>query len=147
LQGDHGVDRRLQELLFLDAGGRHLGIERQDHDERDQRPPPERATVDHAGDAGDEGDEKDLPGDAELIAQDLAGIDDASFAPIKGVLFDTGEEEALPLLNRVQAGVLLEVLKDMLYQCFVRQGKLTRAIKVRRFFIEDGKNDGLASTA
>ena len=82
-----------------------------------------------------------------LIAQDLAGIDDASFAPIKGVLFDTGEEEALPLLNRVQAGVLLEVLKDMLYQCFVRQGKLTRAIKVRRFFIEDGKNDGLASTA
>ena len=79
-----------------------------------------------------------------LIAQDLAGIDDDAFAPIKSVLFDTGEEEELPLLNRVQAGVLLEVLKDMFYQCFVREGKLTRAIKVRRFVVEDGN---LASTA
>lgn len=78
-----------------------------------------------------------------LITQDLAGIDDDSFAPIKAVLFDTSEEESLPLLNRVQAGVLVEVLKDMMYQLFVRQGKLTRALKVRRFFVEDG----LASTA
>ena len=26
----------------------------------------------------------------------------------------------------------------MFYQCFVRRGKLTRAIKVRRFFVQDG---------
>ena len=81
-----------------------------------------------------------------MIAQDLAGIDDDSFAPIKAILFDSTEEEALPLLNRVQAGVLLEVLKDMFYQCFVRRGKLTRALKVRRFFVQEGNGD-LASSA
>ena len=73
-----------------------------------------------------------------MIAQDIAGIDDDTFGPIKGILFDSGEEEELPLLNRTQAGILLEVLKDMFYQCFVRRGKLTRAIKVRRFFVQEG---------
>jgi hypothetical protein len=81
-----------------------------------------------------------------VIAQDIAGIDDDSFAPIKTVLFDTGEEEELPVLNRVQAGILLEVLKDMFYQCFVRRGKLTRALKVRRIFVTEG-NSNLQSTA
>lgn len=74
--------------------------------------------------------------DEVMVAQDIAGIDDASFDPIKQVLFETGAD--IPMLNRAQAGVLLEVLKDMFYQCFVRRGKLTRAIKVRRFFVEDG---------
>jgi hypothetical protein len=81
-----------------------------------------------------------------MIAQDIAGIDDESFAPIKSILFETGEEESLPLLSQVQAGILLEVLKDMFYQCFVRRGKLTRALKVRRFFVQEGNND-LQSTA
>ena len=72
-----------------------------------------------------------------MVAQDIAGIDDDTFAPIKAILFDTGEEEDLPLLNRGQAGILLEVLKDLFYQCFVRHGKLNRALKVRRFFVEE----------
>jgi hypothetical protein len=79
-----------------------------------------------------------------MVAQDIAGIDDESFAPIKSVLFGSGTHEDLPLLNRAQAGILLEVLKDMFYQCFVRRGKLTRAIKVRRFFVS-GNNDNLVS--
>ena len=81
-----------------------------------------------------------------MVAQDIAGIDDEVFAPIKKVLFDTGEEEYLPLLNRFQAGILLEVMKDVFYQCFVRRGKLTRALKVRRFFVEESNNN-LASSA
>jgi hypothetical protein len=81
-----------------------------------------------------------------MVAQHIAGIDDEAFAPIKAVLFDVGEEEHLPLLNRVQAGILLEVMKDMLYQCFVRRGRLTRALKVRRFFVQEG-NEDLASSA
>ncbi len=81
-----------------------------------------------------------------IIAQDIAGIDDDAFAPIKTVLFDADTEEDLPMLNRAQAGILLEVMKDMLYQCFVRRGKLTRALKVRRFFVQE-HNDGLQSTA
>ena len=73
-----------------------------------------------------------------MTAQDIAGIDDESFGPVKTVLFGTGSHEELPLLNRAQAGMLVEVLKDMFYQCFVRRGKLTRALKVRQFFVEEG---------
>jgi hypothetical protein len=80
-----------------------------------------------------------------MIAQDIAGIDDESFGPIKAILFESGEEENLPLLNRAQAGILLEVLKDMFYQCFVRRGKLTRALKVRQIFVQ--ANDDFASSA
>jgi len=76
-----------------------------------------------------------------MVAQDIAGIDDEAFAPIKSVLFGSGQHEDLPLLNRAQAGILLEVLKDMFYQCFVRHGKLSRAIKVRRFFVSESNND------
>ena len=84
--------------------------------------------------------------DEVMVAQDIAEIDDNNFEPIKKILFESSEEEELPILNRAQAGVLLEVLKDMFYQCFVRRGKLTRAIKVRRFFVRDG-NGGLRPTA
>ncbi|MCH9693130.1 MAG: hypothetical protein K0U72_01355 [Gammaproteobacteria bacterium] len=75
-----------------------------------------------------------------LAAQDIAGIDDETFAPIKAVLFGSGQHEDLPMLSRAQAGILLEVLKDMFYQCFVRRGKLTRALKVRRFFVTEQQN-------
>jgi len=80
-----------------------------------------------------------------MVAQDIAGIDDDTFAPIKEVIFGAGTHEDLPLLNRAQAGILLEILKDMFYQCFVRRGKLTRAIKVRRFFVSEANNDKVAS--
>jgi hypothetical protein len=75
--------------------------------------------------------------DEVMIARDIASIDDDTFDPIKSILFDANLDEELPMLNHAQAGVLLEVLKDMFYQCFVRRGKLTRAIKVRRFFVEE----------
>lgn len=81
-----------------------------------------------------------------MAAQDIAGIDDETFAPIKAVLFGAGQEEDLPTLRRTQAGILLEVMKDMFYQCFVRHGKLTRAIKVRRFFVTE-ENDGNLQSA
>jgi len=84
--------------------------------------------------------------DEVMVAQGIAEIDDDSFNPIKQVIFEVGQEEDIPLLNRAQAGVLLEVLKDMFYQCFVRRGKLTRAIKVRQFFVRES-NGGLKSSA
>ena len=84
--------------------------------------------------------------DEVIMAQEIAEIDDDSFEPIKKVLFENGAADDIPLLNRAQSGGLLEVLKDMFYQCFVRRGKLTRALKVRRFFVQDGSED-LASSA
>ncbi|ANO50867.1 hypothetical protein [Woeseia oceani] len=83
--------------------------------------------------------------DEVMEAQRIAEIDDDSFAPIKKTLFAASSEEELPLLNRAQAGVLLEVMKDMFYQCFVRRGKLTRAIKVRRFFVQESNGGALES--
>lgn len=84
--------------------------------------------------------------DEVMAAQKIAEIDDDSFEAIKNVLFDSNEEEDLPMLNRAQAGVLLEVLKDMFYQCFVRRNKLARAIKVRRFFVKE-RESSLTSSA
>jgi len=84
--------------------------------------------------------------DEVMVAQEIAEIDDESFEPIKRVIFDSSDGNELPILNHAQAGMLLEVLKDMFYQCFVRRGKLTRAIKVRRFFVQDG-NGGMQSSA
>ena len=78
--------------------------------------------------------------DEVMEAQKIAQIDDDSMAPIKQVIFDTLDEDDLPLLNRAQAGVLLEILKDMFYQCFVRHSKLSRALKVRRFFVTEGNS-------
>lgn len=72
-----------------------------------------------------------------MVARGIAEIDDTLFAPVKTVLFGSGEHEKLPLLDRTQAGILLELLKDMFYQSFVRRGKLTRALKVRRFFVTE----------
>jgi hypothetical protein len=76
-----------------------------------------------------------------LAAQSIAGIDEETFSPIKAVLFGSGQQEHLPLLNQAEAGILLEVLKDMLYQCFVRRGKLTRSIKVRQFFVSEEQTE------
>lgn len=84
--------------------------------------------------------------DEVMAAQEIAEIDDDSFEPIKKIIFDGGDDEDLPLLSHAQAGALLEIMKDMFYQCFVRRGKLARAIKVRRFFVKDG-NGGLQSSA
>lgn len=79
--------------------------------------------------------------DEVRMAQNIADIDDASFAPVKKILFEITQEEELPLMNRAQAGLLLEVMKDMFYQCFVRRGKLTRAIKVRQFFVREAAGE------
>jgi hypothetical protein len=84
--------------------------------------------------------------DEVMVAQEIADIDDESFEPVKQVIFESGPDDNMPLLTHAQAGLLLEVMKDMFYQCFVRRGKLTRAIKVRRFFVEDG-NGGMQSSA
>jgi len=44
---------------------------------------------------------------------------------------------ALPLLDGYEAGIMLEVVKDLLYEAYVRKGKLQQAMMVRRFFLEE----------
>ncbi len=69
----------------------------------------------------------------------LAEIDDATFESVKKILFDFDEPGRgnLPAIDAFQAAVLLEVLKDLLYQAYVRRGRLQQAMMVRRYFAED----------
>ena len=41
------------------------------------------------------------------------------------------------ILDTYEAGIMLEVVKDLLYEAYVRKGKLQQAIMVRRFFLEE----------
>ena len=58
---------------------------------------------------------------------------------MKNVLFgaELDARSALPLLDGYEAGIMLEVVKDLLYEAYVRKGKLQQAIMVRRFFLDE----------
>jgi hypothetical protein len=82
--------------------------------------------------------------------RDMAQVDAASFALIKRVIFGTDAEApaGMPLLDDEQAGLLLEVVKDLLFQTYVRKGRLQQAMVVRRFFSnEAGSNARSANGA
>lgn len=71
--------------------------------------------------------------------RDMAQIDAASFTAIKRVLFGTDADPppSMPVLDDDQNGLLLEVVKDLLYQCYVRRGRMQQAMMVRRFFSDE----------
>lgn len=73
--------------------------------------------------------------------RELAEIDTDTFNVVKKVLFGQENEPKphLPTLDDYQAGVLLEVMKDLLYQAYVRKGRLQQAMMVRRFFIDEAE--------
>jgi hypothetical protein len=72
----------------------------------------------------------------------MAEIDDRTFSVVKQVIFgsDSDPRPSLPTLESFQAGVLLEVMKDLLYQAYVRRGRLQQAMMVRRYFAGEGTN-------
>ncbi|HVN43270.1 MAG TPA: hypothetical protein VMT50_10830 [Steroidobacteraceae bacterium] len=72
-------------------------------------------------------------------ARELAEIDLDTFNVAKKVIFgsDADAPPAMPEIGAREAGVLLELVKDLLYQCYVRKGKLQQAMMVRRFFAEE----------
>jgi hypothetical protein len=75
--------------------------------------------------------------------RDLADIQPEIFAKIKSVLFgaELDANSPLPLLDGYEAGILLEVAKDLVYEAYVRKGKLQQAIMVRRFFLDETNPD------
>ena len=40
-----------------------------------------------------------------------------------------------PILNAERAGILLEVMRDLLYQTFVRKARLLQAMTFRKFVV------------
>ena len=71
--------------------------------------------------------------------RELANIAPEIFIKMKNVLFgvELDARSPLPLLDGYEAGIMLEVVKDPLYEAYVRKGKLQQAIMVRRFFLEE----------
>jgi hypothetical protein len=65
----------------------------------------------------------------------LAAIDAETAARLETVLFD--EDPAIPEISAEQSAVLIEVTKDVLYQCFVRTAKFRAAMNMRRYFAEE----------
>ncbi len=67
--------------------------------------------------------------------RELASLDDDMFATLRAVLFgsDSDPWPHQPTLNTESAGVLLEVMRDILYQTFVRKARLLQAMTFRKF--------------
>lgn len=75
--------------------------------------------------------------------RELAEIDTDTFGVVRKVIFgaDGDARSQLPALDAYRAGVLLEVMKDLLHQAYVRKGRLQQAMMVRRFFIDEASGN------
>jgi hypothetical protein len=71
--------------------------------------------------------------------REMAEIDEETFAVVMRIIFAGHADPSLdvPYINSYQAAVLLEVMKDFLYQAYVRKGRLQHAMKVRKFFVDE----------
>jgi hypothetical protein len=67
-------------------------------------------------------------------ASTLGEIDVSTRETLRQALFGNGPE---PDIGADQAAVLIEIVKDMLTQRYVRTAKLKRAIQMRKFFAEE----------
>ena len=65
----------------------------------------------------------------------IAELDDDTFATLRATLFgsDADPWPHQPNLNAEHAGILLEVMRDLLYQTFVRKARLVQAVTFRKF--------------
>ncbi len=69
----------------------------------------------------------------------MADLDSATYVDIKRVIFgsDNDPYPNLPTPDDQQAGMLVEIVKDLLYQVYVRKGRLQQAMMMRRFFSDE----------
>jgi hypothetical protein len=59
-------------------------------------------------------------------------LDPATTRQLETVLF--GLDEAIPEIDAIHSAVLIEIVKDLFYQCYVRGAKLRAALRMRRYF-------------
>ena len=71
--------------------------------------------------------------------RNLAELDGEIFLLVKDVIFGagTGTRSDPPLLDAQSAAIALEVMKDLLYEAYVRKGRLQQALMMRRYFAEE----------
>jgi hypothetical protein len=73
--------------------------------------------------------------------RDMAEVDDSTFNAVRRVLFDSDSgREGMPMITTSQAGVLLEFMRDILYESYVRKGRLQQAMMMRRYVAESAED-------
>jgi hypothetical protein len=71
----------------------------------------------------------------------LAEVENETFNVVRRVLFDTdAAREGTPLISPIAAGVLMEFMRDILYESYVRKGRLQQAMMMRRYVAEQAEN-------
>jgi hypothetical protein len=74
--------------------------------------------------------------------RDVFNVEPHIFATIGEVLFDNKRSLAgTNVFGRNEAAVLLEALKDLLYQFYIRKARLQRAVSMRQFFANPTQDD------
>ncbi|NGX16909.1 hypothetical protein [Wenzhouxiangella sp. XN24] len=69
--------------------------------------------------------------------RDMAEVEGATFNVVRRVLFDTdAAREGMPVVTPTEAGVLMEFMRDILYESYVRKGRLQQAMMMRRYVAE-----------
>ncbi|MBL0737676.1 DUF4145 domain-containing protein [Flavobacterium sp. GN10] len=73
--------------------------------------------------------------------KEMADIDDETFDVLKQIIIDghDGAHPHLPTLSKARAEILLELIKDVVYQLFVRKAKLAKAAELRSKQISESK--------
>jgi hypothetical protein len=71
-------------------------------------------------------------------SREMAELDPETFNLLRRILLagDHGAAARMPNMDAETAGVLLEVLKDLLYQSYVRRGRLQQAMMARRRYAD-----------
>lgn len=74
--------------------------------------------------------------------KEIADIDEETFNIIKQIVLDghDGSHPHLPALSQDRADILLELIKDIIYQLYVRKGKLKKAADLRNEQIQTIRN-------
>ena len=69
--------------------------------------------------------------------RDMAEVEGGTFNVVRRVLFDTdAAREGMPVVTPTEAGVLMEFMRDILYESYVRKGRLQQAMMMRRYVAE-----------
>jgi hypothetical protein len=91
---------------------------------------------------GAEGKDKVMAQLNEL--KSTAEIGDDTYAILEQIVISghDGVHPYLPALSKERAAVLLELMKDVLYQLFVRKAKIQQSIELRRKQISETKESG-----
>ena len=73
--------------------------------------------------------------------KEIGDIDDDTFEIIKQIIIDghDGAHPHLPPLSKERAAIMFELIKDVIYQLFVRKGKLKKASELRTDQIQKTK--------